>query len=340
VKYLIDSNIIFYSCIPDYKFISDFIIENIPAISVISKIEVLGYNKISANDYYAFGQILRAYNSGDFDDRYKFTEKERDDETGLDYFGARYYDSDIARWLSVDPLADKYPGWSPYNYCQNNPLVFIDPNGQDWFYYQSQGEENASWHYADGHEANYIDIDGNKQTNVNGYEYLIIFTITGKNEEGAAVGRLEMWHQNNKMMFKKPSTGEVNPFIENVFSGGHSFPSIAEGNWFMDLSERPKPSFTNLDETSYTLNHIGKGIQKFPDGKYGNYFPGLDWGTGRIKLNFEGPEDDGYGKYLHGKLINRNYTHACVCDRSAAIVNYFWNNQEFKGVVPFQVIKK
>jgi predicted nucleic acid-binding protein len=50
VNYLIDSNIIIYSCIPDYKFISDFIIENIPAVSVISKIEVLGYNKITAKD--------------------------------------------------------------------------------------------------------------------------------------------------------------------------------------------------------------------------------------------------------------------------------------------------
>jgi len=50
VKYLIDSNIIIYSCIPDYKFISDFIIKNVPVVSVVSKIEILGYSKISSKD--------------------------------------------------------------------------------------------------------------------------------------------------------------------------------------------------------------------------------------------------------------------------------------------------
>ena len=47
-----------------------------------------------------------------------FIGKERDSETGFSYFGARYYDSDILMgWLSVDPLADKYPNISPYAYC-------------------------------------------------------------------------------------------------------------------------------------------------------------------------------------------------------------------------------
>jgi RHS repeat-associated protein len=60
----------------------------------------------------------------------KFTGKERDVESGYDYFGARYYDSRIGRWLVVDPLFEKHPEWSPYNYVLDNPLVFIDPNGQ------------------------------------------------------------------------------------------------------------------------------------------------------------------------------------------------------------------
>ena len=54
------------------------------------------------------------------------TGKERDSETGFSYFGARYYDSDlITGWLSVDPMADKYPGLSPYNYCAWNPVKLV-----------------------------------------------------------------------------------------------------------------------------------------------------------------------------------------------------------------------
>ena len=64
--------------------------------------------------------------------RCSFTGKERDEETGYGYFGARYMDHELmTMWLSVDPLADKYPGLSPYNYCLWNPMKLVDPNGQD-----------------------------------------------------------------------------------------------------------------------------------------------------------------------------------------------------------------
>ena len=60
---------------------------------------------------------------------YTFSAKEKDPETGLTYFGSRYYSSDLSIWLSVDPMAAKYPSTSPYAYCRNNPIRLIDPNG-------------------------------------------------------------------------------------------------------------------------------------------------------------------------------------------------------------------
>ncbi len=71
-----------------------------------------------------------------------FTGKERDSETGLSYFGARYYDSDIlTSWLSVDPMADKYPGLSPYAYCAWNPVKLVDPDGREiWIGHYSENK--------------------------------------------------------------------------------------------------------------------------------------------------------------------------------------------------------
>jgi RHS repeat-associated protein len=63
--------------------------------------------------------------------RYTFTGKERDEETGLMYFGARYYDPGRGIFTQVDPLHAKYPGLSSYNYCGNNPLKYVDPNGRE-----------------------------------------------------------------------------------------------------------------------------------------------------------------------------------------------------------------
>ena len=64
--------------------------------------------------------------------RFAFSGKEKDLETGLSYFGARYYDADLTTgWLSVDPMSDKYPSMSPYNYCTGNPVKLVDPEGRD-----------------------------------------------------------------------------------------------------------------------------------------------------------------------------------------------------------------
>ncbi|MDR6969260.1 RHS repeat-associated protein [Flavobacterium arsenatis] len=62
---------------------------------------------------------------------FKFSGKEMDEETGLHYFGARYYDSRSSIWLSVDPLAENFPNFNPYAYCYQNPINIIDPTGTE-----------------------------------------------------------------------------------------------------------------------------------------------------------------------------------------------------------------
>ena len=62
---------------------------------------------------------------------YFFTGKERDAETGYDYFGARYYMPLLYHWTKVDPLVDDYLHISPYAYCNWNPIKFVDPDGRD-----------------------------------------------------------------------------------------------------------------------------------------------------------------------------------------------------------------
>ncbi|RKH47668.1 toxin [Corallococcus sicarius] len=81
---------------------------------------------ISYEEYHPFGGS--AFRSGDPDKRYRYTGKERDDETGFYYHGARYYAAWLGRWTSPDP-AGLVDGTDVYSYAENNPIKFSDPTG-------------------------------------------------------------------------------------------------------------------------------------------------------------------------------------------------------------------
>ena len=89
--------------------------------------------------YAPYGELIANQRPCDYDERFKFTGKERDYESGYDAFGARYYSCVFGHWLSVDPLADKYPNISPYAYCGWNPVRFVDPNGEDIYTFDEDG---------------------------------------------------------------------------------------------------------------------------------------------------------------------------------------------------------
>ena len=61
---------------------------------------------------------------------YLFNAKEFDEETGLYYYGARYYEPRLSLWMSTDPLQEKYPNINSYCYTGNNPIKFVDPDGE------------------------------------------------------------------------------------------------------------------------------------------------------------------------------------------------------------------
>lgn len=114
-------------------------------------------SSVSRHDYLPFGEELGAgvggrtpqqgYSASDVI-RQKFTDKERDAETGLDYFGARYFGSSQGRFISPDPLLSSSrslqpQSWNKYSYVINRPLSLVDPNGLDW----GQWDDGKKTHY-------------------------------------------------------------------------------------------------------------------------------------------------------------------------------------------------
>lgn len=81
-------------------------------------------------EYVPFGEVFIEERNNTWNTPYLFNAKEYDEETGMYYYGARYYEPRISLWMSVDPLAEKYHDLSPYNYTANNPIRYIDPDGK------------------------------------------------------------------------------------------------------------------------------------------------------------------------------------------------------------------
>jgi len=110
------------------------------------RVEVTPDSLITAYSSLPFGDGLASSGNAPDATEQHFTGKERDTESGLDYFGARYYGSNMGRFMSPDPsgLLAQRPedpqSWNMYAYARNNPLIFIDPNGLDCIYATDNGK--------------------------------------------------------------------------------------------------------------------------------------------------------------------------------------------------------
>ncbi|CAM1344617.1 DUF6443 domain-containing protein [Tenacibaculum amylolyticum] len=92
---------------------------------------------IEEKNYYPFGLVQKGYNNvvnslgNSTAEKFGYNGKELNEELGLEWhdFGARNYDPTLGRWMNIDPLAEEFESYSPYNSMMNNPINFIDPDG-------------------------------------------------------------------------------------------------------------------------------------------------------------------------------------------------------------------
>ena len=214
-----------------------------------------------------------------------FTGKERDEETGYGYFGARYMDHELmTMWLSVDPLADKYPGISPYAYCVWNPVKLVDPDGNhievvsnnDGTYTVKNGQVNKDQNIY------IIDKNGERTGEILG-TMLTKYSFFGEDKkvvEGAIIDPSDNSGKEflNGVLESDMTLGE---YVFNKETGGHS-----NGN--MDFKTVDMPSGLNKDDrTRYQyrgmrvdgIAGIGEGVVYGSARDIGNYAAGYMAGS-------------------------------------------------------------
>ncbi len=194
--------------------------------------------------YLPFGEHFVNEQSTGYNERFTFTGKERDAETGYYYHGARFNSSDIG-WLSVDPMSDKYPSLTPYNYCAWNPIKLVDKDGEDWIL--STG--NKVYWYA----GNY----GDKS------DLLHTFNASSGNRNATVINTRT--GEKSKMNLQKSK-------YQYVKNGG---PTV-EGKYRINLL--PDPSRVAKESQGILERNKEGGIEQIPEGYT------QAWGNERVRL--------------------------------------------------------
>jgi RHS repeat-associated protein len=207
-------------------------------------------------EYLPYGETLVDEHQNSYNTPFKFNAKELDSlsrvalrigkETGNYYYGARYYNPKWSFWLNVDPLAEKYPGFSPYVYVYNNPLNFIDPDGREGIVVSgSPGNHKNKKHFLenglskaisaqshfqrDGEKTTWIVYNGSK----NGYTEKQLKTYRARAEKAGITMKVVssaddiVDYVNNKSGGESRSEDKITSF----YYVGHSTPGDLDVGW-------------------------------------------------------------------------------------------------------------
>jgi RHS repeat-associated protein len=241
------------------------------------------------------------------------TGKERDTESGNDYFEARYYSSSMGRFMSPD--SPKYAektnpqSWNLYAYVDNNPLSRTDPTGTNWF------NVNGNWQWHDGNT-----YDGQTSN----YNMLLKIQKTGEfTKDGAEKENLTLLGHGDKDVL---ATG-------TGYTGSTQFNMMTtpNGSYEMNLNLRGGPGSERATPTgggNYQLagfsglQQMGDFTMKVGPGATATFNFNGDWGEYRANLN----RLDGSAThfYLHGKdeffTEGRTWTHGCTTEPAQTVL--------------------
>lgn len=255
---------------------------------------------LQENHYYPFGEEFVGLDATAGSNNYKYNRKELQEDLKLQWYdyGARMYDPAIARWHVVDPMAELDFNFSPYNYCLNNPVNLLDPDGLST-HTDSTGAVVAV--YKDGDNSvykhgemaeNYATYEGETET------YTDPETGETKTREkarlsgGEKMGETENW---DEFRAHDDETGKTLNKVEGKIMFGESWDYAIDLNNRaankMDLSDVAANSLPNkiFDiKTKHTYAPYGPATGKMLNGKYatarsaGNYLAGLNGATGKF----------------------------------------------------------
>lgn len=226
--------------------------------------------------YFPYGKVLREFVNGE-KERYLTTQHERDQTTGLDYRGARYYDSDVARFLSLDPLAQEFPAWNPYSYVLGDPIALTDPNGEgpgDLF--KTTDAAANDWGQTYG-----------EKSIIKNREYGSVIYVVEKN------GETFYTYKRAKKGSKDATSLRKNPrktvAVADIHSHGayDSSSDNSNGTEPLDIGDEyipiepgvdPNNTFSSTDKVGNMIDDKRNGYLVSPDGR----LQLLDWKTGEI----------------------------------------------------------
>jgi len=216
--------------------------------------------------YAPFGEITNEHNvgwqSGTLP-KYSFNAKELDEETGMYYYEARYYAPPT--FVSRDPLFEKYPTFSPYSYCVNNPVNVIDPTGMEG-----------------------VVVSGGEYDDKNRYKYNFIEPAITKLKELKAAGGSEpiTWI----VATAGYSESDLASFKKIADELGVGFQTISSADEFTNYLNSKDVNTTNLSDarkndkiTSMSIfGHGYAGSVEFAHGQ--DNHKAFSWGTDKVNL--------------------------------------------------------